>query len=125
MKFHYLWLLGMICLLGQRAAQAQHVFTETNLSPYRQSFDALSGTVALTGNRLNLIPEVYTQAEFGVLPATSPYAPPTFVANDGSVIAANYYHFGYASGAGAADRALGGIAATTTADGIGYVGLRF
>ena len=36
-----------------------------------------------------------------------------------------YYHFGYASGAGASDRSFGGIAALSTANGIGYAGIRF
>jgi hypothetical protein len=104
------------------SAHAQYTFTDAALMPYKQGFNSLSGAVGLTGNQLTALPEVYAQAEFGTLPLTSPYSPTSIGANDGSNTFANYYHFGTAAGT---DRSLGGIAATTTADGIGYVGIRF
>ena len=113
--FTCLLTLGGSLLAG--TAQAQYTFSDTNLSAYKQDFNTLSGAVYLTGAQLNAPAEVYAQAEFSGVP----YSPPGFLNNDGSAIGANYYHFGYA---GSTDRALGGIAATTTIDGIGYVGVR-
>jgi hypothetical protein len=113
---------GATLLVG--SARAQYLFTDTALMPYRQDFNSLSGSVGLTGNQLTALPEVYAQAEFGTLPYTAAYSPTSIGANDGSNTYANYYHFGPAGTAGT-DRSLGGIAATTTADGIGYVGVRF
>ncbi|RZK99789.1 MAG: hypothetical protein EOO62_24490, partial [Hymenobacter sp.] len=120
--FNIVFLAAGATLLAS-SARAQYLFTDTALMPYRQDFNSLSGSVGLTGNQLTALPEVYAQAEFGTLPYTSAYSPTSIGANDGSNTYANYYHFGPASGG--TDRALGGIAATTTADGIGYVGIRF
>jgi hypothetical protein len=106
------------------SASAQYLFTDAALMPYRQDFNSLTGAVGLTGNQLTALPEVYAQAEFGTLPYTVAYSPTSIGANDGSNTYANYYHFGPAGTTGT-DRSLGGIAATTTADGIGYVGVRF
>lgn len=120
----YHLILGLACALAAPQAQAQYAFSNDagGLNPYKQNFDGLSGSVAVAGNHLTgSLQEVYAQAEFF---GTS-YVPAAIEANDGSNKVAAYYHFGYASGPGAADRALGGIAATTTVDGIGYVGLRF
>ena len=117
-------MLCLACALVTRYAQAQHTFTDIagGLSPYQQNFDGLSGSVAVSGNHLTGgLQEVYAQAEF----LGNPYSPNSIQANDGSNAVASYYHFGYASGPGAGDRALGGIAAATTVDGIGYVGIRF
>jgi hypothetical protein len=114
--FTLLLAVGGSLLAGK--AQAQYTFTDTNLSPYKQDFNTLgTATVSLTSGHLNSPAEVYAQAEFGGFP----YNQGTIGANDGATTAANYYHFGYA---GSTERALGGIAATTTADGIGYVGIR-
>lgn len=100
-------------------AQAQYAFTNANLGPYKQNFNSLgTAAIGLTGGHLVAPAEVYAQAEFNSVP----YNPAGIGANNGSTIAASYYHFGYAADA---DRALGGIAATTTIDGIGYVGIRF
>jgi len=120
--FNIVFLAAGATLLAS-SARAQYLFTDTALMPYRQDFNSLSGSVGLTGNQLTALPEVYAQAEFGTLPNTSAYSPTSIGANDGSNTYARYYHFGPANGG--TDRALGGIAATTTADGIGYVGIRF
>ena len=114
-------LVGSSLLAG--TAQAQYTFDNTKPGPYTQTFNNLPSTVALTGNYLTASPEVYAQAEFGTLPNTQAYSPPGIGANDGATVVASYYHFGYAGTSGT-DRSLGGIAATTTADGIGYVGIR-
>ncbi|MFD1875360.1 T9SS type A sorting domain-containing protein [Hymenobacter bucti] len=121
--FSTLFLAAGATLLAT-SANAQYAFTDAALMPYKQDFNSLSGAVGLTSNQLTALPEVYAQAEFGTLPLTSPYSPTSIGANDGSNTLANYYHFGYAGTTGT-DRSLGGIAATTTADGIGYVGVRF
>ena len=124
MKSFFTLLLALGSLLIAESAQAQYTFTNGNLNPYKQDFNVLNSTVSLTGGHLTpstTVPtaptEVYAQAEFG----TIPFYPAGIGANDGSNINAYYYHFGYS---GSSDRALGGIAATTTADGIGYVGIR-
>ncbi|AMR26554.1 hypothetical protein A0257_05135 [Hymenobacter psoromatis] len=109
-------------------ARAQYTFSDAagGLNPYKQDFNTLSGNVALTSNHLSSLPEIYAEAEFPGYPAGyNYYAPGTISANDGSNATGDYYHFGYASGMGASDRSFGGIALTTTANGIGYVGIRF
>ncbi|TVT43036.1 T9SS type A sorting domain-containing protein [Hymenobacter setariae] len=126
MKLFNTFFLAAGASLLASSASAQYLFTDGALMPYKQNFNSLSGTVGLTGNQLTAIPEVYAQAEFGTLPYTAAYSPTSIGANDGSNIYANYYHFGYAGTTGTStDRSLGGIAATTTADGVGYVGIRF
>jgi hypothetical protein len=126
MKLFNRLLLATGASLLASSAHAQYTFTDAALMPYKQDFNSLTGTVGLTGNQLTALPEVYAQAEFGTLPFTSAFSPTTIGANDGSNTLANYYHFGYAGTTGTStDRSLGGIAATTTADGIGYVGVRF
>ena len=123
--FNTLLLLTGATLLAS-SAHAQYLFTDTALMPYKQDFNSLTGTVGLTGNQLTALPEVFAQAEFGTLPNTAAYSPLSIGGNNGSNTYANYYHFGYAGATGTStDRSLGGIAATTTADGIGYVGIRF
>ena len=105
-------------------AQAQYAFSDApgGLSPYKQDFNSLSGNVTTTNYHLNApLTEVYVEAEF----SGYPFAAASIAANDGSNAAGNYYHFGYASGVGSDDRALGGIAALGTANGIGYAGIRF
>lgn len=120
----YQLIFCLFCAGVAQQARAQHTFTSGpgGLNPYQQNFDALNGLVAVADNHLTgSLPEVYAQAEFSGVA----YNPPVVQANDGSNAVASYYHFGYASGPGATDRALGGIAATTTINGIGYVGIRF
>lgn len=100
------------------AAQAQYTFSDSNLSPYRQSFNTLSGNAAMTGNQLTAIPEMYAEANF----SGTPFTPTVIYANDGSYSAASYYHFGSNT-----DRAFGGIGGflpSSTVPGVGYVGLR-
>ena len=124
MNRFYKLIFCLVCALVTQQAQAQYTFTDGagGLNPYQQNFDALNGSVVVSGNHLTgSLPEVYAQAEF----SGAAYNPPVIQANDGSSPVASYYHFGYASGPGATDRALGGIAATTTINGIGYVGIRF
>ncbi|MBJ6144788.1 T9SS type A sorting domain-containing protein [Hymenobacter sp. BT559] len=124
MKLSNTLFLAVSTMLLASSAHAQYSFTDTALMPYKQDFNSLSGTVGLTGNQLTALPEVYAQAEFGTLPYTAAYSPTSIGNNDGSNTYANYYHFGPV-GTTVNDRSLGGIAATTTADGIGYVGIRF
>jgi len=115
--FTCLLALGGSLLAG--SAQAQYTFTDANLNPYKQDFNTLgTAAIGLLDRHLTALPEVYAQAEF----VGTAYNPLGILANNGATVAASYYHFGYT---GNADRALGGIAATTTVDGIGYVGIRF
>ncbi|MGY3090755.1 hypothetical protein ACVWYF_003816 [Hymenobacter sp. UYAg731] len=127
MKITCTWLFFAIGLLLNGFAQGQsYAFTDNNLNPYKQDFNTFTGTVAMTGNQVAASPELYAEAEFG--PGNSyNYLPPSFASNDGNTPAANYYHFGDASGANSADRAFGGIGGfvTGTTSGIGYVGIRF
>jgi hypothetical protein len=107
--------------LSGTPAAAQHIWTDVNnLAPYTQNFNSLTGTAGFTNNTTTNLRGVYAEAEF----PTFTYSPPSFAANDGSNTNANYYHFGDATGALSADRSFGGIAATTTGDGIGHVGIR-
>jgi hypothetical protein len=102
-------------------AAAQHTWTDANnLVPYTQNFNTLAGTATFSNNTTANLRGVYAEAEF---PGFT-YSPPSFAANDGSNTNANYYHFGDATGALSTDRSFGGIAATTTGDGIGHVGIR-
>ncbi|WP_188556952.1 T9SS type A sorting domain-containing protein [Hymenobacter glacieicola] len=131
-------------------AQAQYVFKDkpTNdgsskgLAPYVQTFDALSGTNGVFTNNVTL-PGVYAgftlnrygTQEFPTSIRTTPTAifydrtiPPDngsqgkTVNPDGTAAGAGWYHFGAATSS--PDRALGGIAATSTDTGVGYIGIR-
>lgn len=107
--------------IGSTPLSAQHIWTDaTNLAPYTQNFNTLTGTAGFTNNTTANLRGVYAEAEF---PAFT-YSPPAIAANDGSNTNANYYHFGDATGDFSADRSFGGIAATTTGDGVGHVGIR-
>ncbi|MGI4867051.1 MAG: T9SS type A sorting domain-containing protein [Janthinobacterium lividum] len=119
MKSFFTLLLAVGSMLLAGPAQAQYTFSPTNLNPYKQDFNTLSGTIYLTDGHLNTLPEVYAQAEF----PGNPYSPLNFGANDGQNVAAGYYHFGYADASGT-DRSLGGIASTAYTTGVGYVGIR-
>jgi hypothetical protein len=115
MKKIYSALTALLLTLSAAPASAQYEFTATNLGAYTQDFNSLTGS-AFANN--TTIRGVYAQAEFG---ATS-FNPTVIAANNGSNTAANYYHFG---DTGSTDRSFGGIAATTTANGIGHAGIRF
>ncbi|MBO0360585.1 T9SS type A sorting domain-containing protein [Hymenobacter sp. BT186] len=107
--------------LSSMPVAAQHTWTDaTNLVPYTQNFNSLTGTASFANNTTANLRGVYAEAEF---PAFT-YSPPAFTANDGSNTNANYYHFGDATGPTSTDRSFGGIAATTTGDGVGHVGIR-
>ncbi|HEX8325905.1 MAG TPA: T9SS type A sorting domain-containing protein [Hymenobacter sp.] len=128
MKQTYALLLSLAALLACDAARAQHTFTETTLSPYRQDFNTLAGTVTMTGNSITSMPEVYAEAEFNGVRFLPGFFG-QFGPNDGNTSAANYYHFGYGTGTDAADRAFGGIGGfldnANPTPGVGYAGIRF
>ncbi|MFC6224593.1 T9SS type A sorting domain-containing protein [Hymenobacter artigasi] len=108
------------------------------LGAYQQNFDGLAGTNALFVSNSTL-PGVYarytldyyggdfensyrwgTQARLG--PDNGSEGPnASSVDANGTAHGASWYHFG---ATGSSDRALGGIAGTTTANGQGYVGIR-
>ena len=126
MKIPYLPVLALTFLgLGttQKAA-AQYVFSDNNLAPYSQNFDTMSGTVRLTAAgslRLPSLPGVYAAAQADAQFGSRSASPDSLVANDGSTVAGNYYHFGTA---GSSDRAFGGIAESGAYTGTGFVGIR-
>ncbi|WBA40868.1 T9SS type A sorting domain-containing protein [Hymenobacter canadensis] len=115
MKKNYGALTALLVALSAAPAAAQYEFTAANLGAYTQNFNSLTGSVFANNST---ILGVYAQAEFG----TVAFNPTVIAANDGSNIIANYYHFG---DTGSTDRSFGGIAATTTANGIGHAGIRF
>jgi len=98
-KFYSLATAVLAAGLGVVPAAAQHQFTSTNLDPYSQDFNSLTGS-AFTSNTTIL--GVYAQAEF----SGAPFNPGTIGPNDGSNTAANYYHFG---DVGSVDRSLGAL----------------
>ena len=134
-------LLTLACLgLAGPAAQAQYTFTDANLNPYQQNFNSLQGGSAWQDN--TTLPGVYLAAR--LTKSNYPTAGQTFTydvtyagagtvpANDGSNTTAAYFHFGYGSGTGSEDRALGGIASPAVIagglqfdGGVGYVAIRF
>ena len=126
MKNPYLPALGLTLLgLGLApTAAAQYRFTDTNLAPYSQNFDAMSGTVRLTAAgslRHPALAGVYAAAQADAQYGSRAGSPDSLVANDGATVAGNYYHFG---ADGSTDRALGGIAESGTYTGTGFVGIR-
>jgi hypothetical protein len=120
MKKKYLFVYLLLSCLTSHLAWAQYTFMDGagGLSPYTQDFNTLSGNVAMSGNHLAAIPEVYAQAEF----TGGPYTPPSIGSNTGGNPVAKYWQFGDTL---STDRALGGIAGTSTINGTGYVGIRF
>ncbi|QJX46264.1 T9SS type A sorting domain-containing protein [Hymenobacter taeanensis] len=116
--------IGALLLGTATNGLAQHIFTDDTLTPYKQNFDGLPATVAFRNNLT--LPGVYAlaEADAGVMPAGYPttYTPTTIAANDGSNVAADYFHFGTE---GSTDRAFGGIASTQIVSATGYVGIRF
>ncbi|MFC6222625.1 hypothetical protein ACFP2F_05175 [Hymenobacter artigasi] len=126
MKKPYLPVLAFT-LLGLGTAQtanAQYAFTDINLAPYSQNFDTMSGTVRLTAAgslRLSSLAGVYAAVQADAQFGSQSASPDSLVANDGSTVTGNYYHFG---AAGSSDRAFGGIAESGTYTGTGFVGIR-
>jgi hypothetical protein len=115
----------LLCLLVSRAqpSLAQYEFTDSNLSPYVQHFDAMSGNVAFSGGT-TAAPElkgVYAAVQADPQYGNGSFYPNTIAANDGATVMGNFYHFGYP---GDTDRAFGGIAETGSYTGTGYVGIR-
>jgi len=145
------FIAGFLLLgLSSFPSQAQYLFkdaadaTSNGLGPYQQNFDGLAGTKALF-NSNNTLLGVYARYSLdnapgsdyesyfrgGTLAKLAPdngsEGPQTnaSVDADGTPHGASWYHFGPAAGEpGASDRALGGIAATNTTPGTGYVGIR-
>jgi len=139
-------LLGLSLLLRVQPARAQYLFkdaagTGTNgLGPYTQNFNSLYNTNAIfTSNTtltgvyarftLNNVPGEFessaraTGAQAKLGPDDGSEGPQTVssVDADGTPHGAAWYHFGLPNDP---DRALGGIASTTTTTGQGYVGIR-
>ncbi|GGF11347.1 T9SS type A sorting domain-containing protein [Hymenobacter cavernae] len=104
-------------------ATAQYVFTDSNLAPYTQDFDAMTGDVPLTYGTTSIpsMVGVYAEAQADPQYGNGSFYPSKISANDGSNESGNYYHFGKA---GETDRAFGGIAETGTYTGVGYAGIR-
>ena len=136
---------ALVCCLTALVSQAQYEFrdsptaTSAGLGPYRQNFDALAGTNNYFYSNSTL-PGVYarfmlngaggeyesyqrypgSQARLG--PDDGSEGPnSSSVASNGTAHGPAWYHFGTA---GSSDRALGGIAGTSTLPGQGYVGIR-
>lgn len=120
MRQSYNLLLWITLLLAARSSYAQYSFTDGNLAPYRQDFDAMfQGNVPFDGNGTNpAIPGIIAGYTWGA--GFSPL--PTLTPNDGSYSATNAYNFGSTGGT---DRALGGIAGGLSGNsGVGYVAVR-
>ena len=142
------WLTALLCL-ATLSGQAQYQFRDSpvaapysaGLAAYRQNFDALANTNAkFTSN--STLPGVYARYkldgysseyeswERGAWNPDARLSPDngsegtntnSTIDNNGTVHGPAWYHFG---ATGAADRALGGIAGTSTYDGQGAVGIR-
>lgn len=142
-KTSILYGLGVLAAsLLASPAQAQYIFTDSNLGPYTQDFDALAAPSAIFTSNTTLV-GVYAKYTLDNVPGfelessyrggTSPQAKLTpddgsegpqavsSVDGNGTPHGASWYHFGTV---GATDRALGGIASTTVSSGKGYVGIR-
>ncbi len=115
--------LSLLALLGARPASAQYVFTDSNLTPYTQNFDAMAGTVPFSFGTTALpsMVGVYAEAQADPQFGNGSLFPANVPANDGSVVSGAYYHFGQPDDT---DRAFGGIAETGVYTGKGYVGIR-
>ncbi|MBD2721957.1 T9SS type A sorting domain-containing protein [Hymenobacter armeniacus] len=139
---------AMLISLAALPVRAQYVFKDSpdassnGLGPYSQNFDALAGTKATFGSNTTL-PGVYakyvldtgtfagvelesytragTSAKLGPDDGTEGATAAGTVDADGTPHGPSWYHFGAPGGT---DRALGGIAGTTTGSGKGYVGIR-
>ena len=153
MRQTFIRLIGSALLvgLGVLPGRAQYLFkdapdgnTSNGLAAYRQNFDALSGKKELFSSNTTLLgvyarhsldadpnSDYETYVRNGTLAKLGPddgsEGPRTnsYVDADGTSHGASWYHFGPAAGQpGTSDRALGGIAATNTSPGKGYVGIR-
>lgn len=139
-------LTALLCLCAY-TSHAQYEFRDAStaasagLGAYRQNFNALAGTNAIfTSNstlpgvyaryKLDGISSEYESWERGWWNPSARMSPDNGSegSNANSTIDANgtvhgpaWYHFG---ATGSSDRALGGIAGTSTYDGQGYVGIR-
>ena len=137
---------ALLCLGLVAESRGQYLFTDAptttsaGLGAYRQNFDGLAGTNAYFQSNTTL-PGVYArytlnvvggeyesyQRGWGALARLSPdngsegANSQSSVDNNGTAHGPAWYHFG---SSGSADRALGGIAGTSTWDGQGYVGIR-
>ncbi|SHJ39857.1 Por secretion system C-terminal sorting domain-containing protein [Hymenobacter daecheongensis DSM 21074] len=139
--------LAVIGLFGvHSAAQAQYEFknvasgTSAGLGPYSQNFNGLAGSNAYFYSNTTL-PGVYARftldsfggqelesyQRLGTAAKLTPddgregTASAATVDADGTPHGAAWYHFGTT---GSTDRALGGIASTSIAAGVGYIGVR-
>ena len=141
--------LGMavlLCLGAVADSHAQYVFADAptaasaGLGAYRQNFNGLAGTNSYFQSNSTL-PGVYArytlnavggefesyQRGWGTWARLSPdngtegTSSQSSVESNGTAHGPAWYHFGTT---GSADRALGGIAGTSTLDGQGYVGIR-
>ena len=136
----------LLCLSAAADCQAQYSFadaptaTSAGLGAYRQNFDGLAGTNTFFQSN-STFPGVYARYTLNVVGGeyesyqrgwgTSARLSPdngsegatsqSGVDNSGTAHGPAWYHFGTT---GSADRALGGIAGTSTWDGQGYVGIR-
>ena len=136
----------LLCLSAAADCQAQYSFadaptaTSAGLGAYRQNFDGLAGTNTFFQSN-STFPGVYARYTLNVVGGeyesyqrgwgTSARLSPdngsegatsqSRVDNSGTAHGPAWYHFGTT---GSADRALGGIAGTSTWDGQGYVGIR-
>ena len=137
--------LAFFLAISGQSARAQYLFSDVagtggnGLGPYTQNFDALAGTKAnfLSNSTLpgvyarfmlNGLPgEFESYARFGTQAKLAPDngaegpALASAVDADGTPHGAAWYHFGQV---GSSDRALGGIAGTSTSPGQGYIGIR-
>lgn len=145
MKKIYNLLCAGLLALAALPAWAQYEFKDTpgagtnGLGPYSQNFDALAGTKAIFNSNSTLL-GVYARFTLSTFPGAefesssrigtaaklgpddgSEGPNPSLVDADGTPHGASWYHFGTA---GETDRALGGIASTTTAPGEGFIGVR-
>ncbi|GAB3736397.1 hypothetical protein GCM10027594_17400 [Hymenobacter agri] len=137
---------ALLCLGLVAESRAQYLFTDApttasaGLGAYRQNFDGLAGTNTYFQSNSTL-PGVYARYTLNVVGGeyesyqrgwgTSARLSPdngtegatsqSSVDNNGTAHGPAWYHFG---STGSADRALGGIAGTSTWDGQGYVGIR-
>ena len=137
--------MGVLICLTASVSYAQYEFrdnptsTSDGLGPYRQNFDALANTNTNFVSNTTL-PGVYARFKLNSFGGeyesyyrySGPYARlgpddgsegpnRSTLTNNGTAHGPAWYHFGTT---GSSDRALGGIAGTSTLPGQGYVGIR-
>ncbi|MFD2720802.1 T9SS type A sorting domain-containing protein [Hymenobacter monticola] len=132
------WVASLLAL----PAQAQYLFTDSNLGSYSQNFDGLANTKAIftsnstltgvyakytldtgmfAGQELESSQRNGTAAKMAPDDGSEGSTAAGTVDADGTPHGPSWYHFGIV---GDPDRALGGIAGTTLTSGKGYVGIR-